>query len=122
MPLSMSDRASSEGRRMPGGSSAMIGKGFQALFRTGTVAGLTDGELLERFLDRRGDLSEAAFAALFERHGGLVLRVCRDVLADAHDAEDAAQAVFLVLAKRARSIRKTESLACWLFGVAMRIA
>ena len=55
---------------MPGGPSITVARGLQALFRTGTVAGLTDGERLARFLDRRG---EAAFAELVERHGATVL-------------------------------------------------
>ena len=56
------------------------------------------------------------------RHGPMVLRVCRSVLHDAHDAEDAFQAVFLVLANRAGSIRRGGSIASWLFGVAQRVA
>ena len=78
---------------------------------------------LERFLAGRGDAdSSAAFAALVERHGPMVLRVCRDVLGDLQDAEDASQATFLILARSARSIRRIDSLASWLFGVALRVA
>ena len=79
----------------------------------------TDRELLERFVSRR---EEAAFAALLERHGAMVLGVCRRVLHDAHDAEDACQAAFLALARKAPTIRKRDSLASWLYGVAVRIA
>ncbi len=59
---------------------------------------------------------------LLERHGPMVLHVCRRILGDRHDAEDASQAVFLVLARQARSIRRTDSVASWLYGVAARVA
>lgn len=81
--------------------------------------GLTDSELLQRFAARR---DEAAFAAIVHRHGGRVWRLCRRVLGDEQAAEDAFQATFLVLARSARSIRKSESVASWLYGVAYRVA
>jgi hypothetical protein len=97
-------------------------KQIDALFRTGTAAGLTDGELLERFVQRREETAEAAFAAVVDRHGAMVLRICRQVLRNQHDAEEAAQATFLVLARRAGSIRRRDSVASWLHGVALRVA
>lgn len=94
----------------------------QALFQAGTSGGLTDGQLLEEFRDRRGAARERAFAALVERHGPAVLRACRSILRDEHAAEDAFQAVFLVLARRAGSLRVRDSLAPWLHEVAVRVA
>ena len=79
----------------------------------------SDADLLGRFARWR---DEDAFAALVERHGPMVFGVCRRVLHDAHAAEDAAQATFLVLARRAGSIGQPDHLAGWLYGVAYRIA
>jgi RNA polymerase sigma factor (sigma-70 family) len=79
----------------------------------------SDRELLEDFAARRSD---AAFAALVSRHGPMVLRVCRRVLGHEHDAEDAFQATFLVLAQRTASIRKRHTVGDWLHGVAYRTA
>ena len=95
---------------------------IQSLYTAGTCSGLTDGQLLERYMASGGERAEAAFAALVERHGPMVLRICRAVLRDEHDAEDAFQATFLVLARRAGSIRHQGSLGSWLFGVANRVA
>lgn len=92
---------------------------FQALIAAQVVSTLSDRELLERFIERR---EEAAFAALVERHGPMVLRVCWSVLHHLQDAEDAFQATFLVLARKAESIRNQASLGSWLHGVAYRLA
>ena len=95
------------------------------LFRNGTPAALSDTELLNRFASRQSEhdeTAELAFAALLARHGPMVLRVCRAVLGDRHEVEDAFQATFLVLAVRARSIRRRGSVASWLHGVALRVA
>ena len=82
----------------------------------------TDEQLLQQFLAGSDEPAEAAFATLVERYGPIVHRVCLDVLGCSHEAQDAAQAVFLVLARKARSIRKPESLGPWLHGVAVRVA
>jgi RNA polymerase sigma factor (sigma-70 family) len=81
--------------------------------------GLADADLLERFLARR---DEEAFAALLGRHGPMVLGVCGRVLGDTHAAEDAFQATFLILVRRAGAIRKRAALGSWLHGVAYRAA
>ncbi len=91
---------------------------MQTLFRDGVSTGSTDAELLDRFVSRAED---AAFEAIVARHGRFVLNVCGSALRNPSDLEDAFQAVFLVLAQRAGSIRGT-SIAPWLYRVSRRIS
>ncbi len=95
---------------------------IQALYTVGTFAGLGDGPLLERFATLEGEVADLAFAALVARHGPMVWRVCRRVLRDEQDAQDAFQATWLVLVRKAGSLRDTSSVGNWLFGVASRVA
>jgi RND family efflux transporter MFP subunit len=81
--------------------------------------GPTDGQLLERYVSQR---DEAAFELLLWRHGTMVLNVCRRVLEDPHDAEDAFQATFLAFVRKARSIVRSQAVAGWLYRVAYRVA
>jgi RNA polymerase sigma factor (sigma-70 family) len=92
---------------------------IQRLFSDGSSTGLSDTQLLDRFATQR---DEAAFAAIVTRHGPMVLAVCRGVLRDSVDAEDAFQATFLVLARKARSTWVDGQLGGWLHKVAYRIA
>ena len=107
---------------LSGGGSGVVAHDFRLLFGVGTAAGLTDAQLLTQFAANRDPGAQAAFAALVARHGPMVLRVCGTTLRDRTDIEDAFQATFLVLARKARSIRERDSVASWLFGVALRTA
>ena len=101
---------------------------IHTLFNEGRIGHLTDAQLLERFAVQRAqaaeasEAAEAAFEAVVLRHGPMVLAVCRRILRDPHDVEDAFQATFLILARRAESIRKREVLGGWLRKVAHRVA
>src|SRR5262249_14535354 len=106
-------RVSGEGAHMATGLRGVI----EHLHQAGESQ--TDSQLLGRFGAAR---DEASFAALVRRHGPVGLGVCRRVLRDHHHAEDAFQATFLVLARKAASVVKRESVGCWLYGVAYRTA
>jgi RNA polymerase sigma factor (sigma-70 family) len=101
------------------GRSGAVLRRVQRLFGVGSAAGATEGQLLERYLVHH---DEVAFEALVARHGPMVLGVCRRVLRDPRDVEDAFQATFLILVRRARSIRNRELLGNWLYGVAQRVS
>jgi len=102
--------------------SEAVSRRDSGLLRASTVAGVSDGQLLGRFAAHRDELAEVAFTAVVRRHGPMVLRVCEQILGDRHAAEDAFQVTFLVLARRAGSIRQPELLGNWLHGVALRTA
>jgi RNA polymerase sigma factor (sigma-70 family) len=104
-------------------SGSLLAAQLETLYTLGAVGSFTDDELLERFLARTDKAaSEAAFAALVERHGAMVFSVCQRIVRQHDDAHDAFQATFLVLARRARSIHGRGTVAAWLFGIARRIA
>lgn len=100
----------------------MTSRRLRMIFEGGCPAGLTDGQLLERFATRSGDPAEAAFETLVERHGPMVLRACRSILRDEHEAMDAFQATFLILARKGRGLWVGDSLGPWLHRVARRAA
>ncbi len=107
---------------MAGSTSVAPLRDIQTLFDAGTAAGLSDRQLLERFAGRRDATAEAAFEALVLRHGPMVLRVCRNILHEPNDVQDAFQATFLVLVRRYGAVRHLESLGGWLYGVANRVS
>jgi RNA polymerase sigma factor (sigma-70 family) len=92
---------------------------LQTLFSVGTLGGVSDSGLLEQFAAQQ---EEATFEALVRRHGSMVWGVCRRVLRDHHDAEDAFQATFLVLARKGHTIAHRELISNWLYGVAYQTA
>jgi RNA polymerase sigma factor (sigma-70 family) len=104
---------------MASGQQGAFLREIHQLFAAGTVVGLSDDDLLAQFAVRR---DEAAFAALLARHGPMVLSVCRRRLRNSRDAEDAFQATFLVLIRKAGSIKQPHLLGPWLYGVADRVA
>ena len=104
-------------------TSGMAAGPLGSLFSLGVSGDLTDGQLLERFLARDDPAAaEAAFAALVDRHGSMVLGVCRRELGDVHDAHDAFQATFLVLVSKAATLRHWDTVGGWLVGIARRVS
>ena len=99
-----------------------VGRQLEALWSSGTLTGMSDAQLVGRFAGVRDATAESAFRELMQRHGPMVMGVCRQVLRRPHDADDAFQATFLVLVRKAGSIRVGESLAPWLYAVAFRTA
>src|SRR5262249_3781657 len=106
-------------RRMAKTVSSPILQFIRRIHRDSWLRSCPDGVLLQRFL---GERDQVAFEALLRRHGAMVLDVCRGLLGNEADAEDAFQATFLILAGKAHSICKAASLASWLHGVAYRTA
>ena len=94
---------------------------IQKLFDWGAMGAWTDSQLVDRFLGGREE-SDAAFRVLIQRHGPMVLGICRRILGDEHAAEDAFQATFLVLVKKAGRLRDRGLLTNWLYGVATRVS
>src|SRR5689334_4780900 len=89
------------------------------IFQGEAISGLSEWQLLEQYLERR---DESAFEALVTRHGPMVLGVCRRMLGGSSEAEDAFQATFLVLVRRARDLGPRDAIGPWLYGVATRVA
>jgi RNA polymerase sigma factor (sigma-70 family) len=95
---------------------------METLFNAGTLGVLSDPELLECFRSDRGGAGQEAFRVLVERHGPMVLGLCRSLIPDPYEAEDAFQATFLVLVRKGHAIWVRDSVGPWLYGVASRVA
>jgi RNA polymerase sigma factor (sigma-70 family) len=102
-------------------SSAILGR-VRTLFSAGALGSLGDRQLIELYRARRDETGELAFAVLVERHGPMVLGICRRMLPDPEDAADAFQATFLILVQKAATVRVSDSLGPWLHGVSRRVA
>ena len=97
----------------------VVSRQLEVLWTSGTLTGMSDAQLVSRFTGVRDTTAESAFRELVHRHGPMVMGVCRQVLRRAQDAEDAFQATFLILVRKARSVQVRESLAPWLYSVAI---
>src|SRR5947209_957118 len=104
---------------MVGGQLGTLLRRLRRLAGPNGAGGLSDAQLLQRWADGR---DEAAFELLVWRHGPMVLGVCRRLLSSSHDAEDAFQATFLALVRKAGSVRRRETVGSWLYTVAYRAA
>ncbi len=100
----------------------VVARELEVLWTVGTLTGLSDAQVLGRYTGGGEKAAEPAFRELLNRHGPMVMGVCRQILRRPQDAEDAFQATFLVLVRKARTIRVKDSLAPWLYGVACRTA
>jgi RNA polymerase sigma factor (sigma-70 family) len=118
------DRLAAKGasRVILGRRDGALNRELQTLYNLGAIRDLTDGQLLERFATDADEVAELAFSALVERHEAMVWRVCLAIVRDEHDAEDAFQATFLILVRKARSLWVRQSLGPWLHQVAYRTA
>ena len=104
-------------KRVFAGSRSLV-----TLFDSGTIGSQSDRDLLECFQTDSGPVGQEAFRILVERHGPMVLGLCRSLVRDQHEAEDAFQATFLVLVRKAGSIQRRDTLGPWIFGVAAKVA
>lgn len=104
---------------MVSGQSGTVSRELDLVFQQGTIAGLSEAQLIGQFVARR---DEVAFEALLTRHGPMVLGVCRRMLGDPHDAADAFQTTFLILVRKAWALRDAEQVGPWLHGVAYKVA
>ena len=96
-----------------------IAQGLERLVDPGTIAGLSERQVLARFVERRDPV---AFEAIVVRFGPMVLTVCRQMLRDANDVDDAFQATFVILIEKAGGLKQPDRLGPWLYGVAHRVA
>ena len=107
---------------MPANRTTPTARNLVTLFDAGSLGAHSDRELLACFQSDAGPTAHEAFRILVERHGPMVLGLCRSLVRDQHEAEDAFQATFLVLVRKAASIERTDTLGPWLHGVASRVA